>query len=145
MTLFIVDDSGSKRGDRLTLVKVSLKYMVNLMTENDNIVLIKFNSTASMIYELTKMINTKLIASGGTQIYYGLQSGLQQITKNYANGDRIYSIIFLNDGQEGGKNADTNFKNYISSQGKNDYIFSLYIIGYGNSLDAISMKKYSSY
>ena len=29
--------------------------MVNLIIEDDNIVLIKFNSTASMIYELTKM------------------------------------------------------------------------------------------
>jgi Mg-chelatase subunit ChlD len=126
--------------------------MVNLMTEDDNIALVKFNSAASVINGLTKMtesnkktiinnINTKLVASGGTQIYYGLQSGLQQITKNYANGDRICSIILLSDGQDGSKNADTNFKSYIASQRKNDYIFSLDTIGYGNSHDAVLMKK----
>ena len=150
--IFVVDDSGSMSGNRLTMVKESLKYMVNLMTEDDNIALVKFNSAASVINGLTKMtesnkktiinnINTKLVASGGTQIYYGLQSGLQQITKNYANGDRICSIILLSDGQDGGKNADTNFKSYISSQGKNDYIFSLHTIGYGNSHDAVLMRK----
>jgi hypothetical protein len=42
-------------GNRLTMVKESLKYMVNLMTEDDNIALVKFNSAASVINGLTKM------------------------------------------------------------------------------------------
>ena len=110
--IFIVDVSGSMSGSRMTLVKESLKYMVELMNEQDSMALIKFESTASVVNGLTQMTSSNkeiitrninnLYASGGTQIYNGLSLGLQQITKNYANGDRICSMILLSDGQDQG-------------------------------------------
>ena len=152
--IFIVDVSGSMSGSRMTLVKESLTYMVDLMNEQDSMALIKFESTASVVNGLTEMtlsnkakIKTNinnLKASGGTYIYNGLSLGLQQITKNYANGDRICSMILLSDGQDGGVNADLNFKNLIVSSGKSNYIFTLHALGYGSSYDAILMKKISA-
>ena len=147
--IFVVDVSGSMGGNRMTLVKESLKYMVKLMNEDDNMALITFHSKASMMNKLTQMTEANkktiinninsLYASGGTSIYLGLQLGLQEITHNYANGERVCSIILLSDGEDS-KSVVNNFKNYILNQKKNNYIFTLHTLGYGNNHDAELLK-----
>jgi len=149
--IFVVDVSGSMIGDRILLVKESLKYIVSLMNEQDNMSLIIFNSTAFVINGLLQMTNenksiiidniNKLSAYGGTNIYSGLQYGLNQITQNYINGDRVCSMILLSDGFDSKPNADILFKNFIISQNKNNYVFTLHTLGYGYSHDALLMKK----
>ena len=149
--IFVVDISGSMGGTRLQLVKDSLNYIVSLMNENDSISIIKFESKASVVCNLTSMtpsnkdsikqkINS-LSVTGGTNIYTGLTLGLQQVQHDYANGDRICSIILLSDGQDGARNADTNFLNLIKTTGKTNYIFTVHTLGYGNSHDAVLMSK----
>ena len=76
--IFVVDISGSMGGDRINLVKESLKYMVDLMTEEDNMSLVIFESSAKLINGLlpmteenkNKIINSinQLRVTGG-QIY----------------------------------------------------------------------------
>ena len=53
--IFVVDISGSMGGTRLQLVKDSLNYIVSLMNENDSISIIKFESKAFVICNLTPM------------------------------------------------------------------------------------------
>ena len=148
--IFVVDVSGSMWGDRINLVKQCINKMVDLMTEQDNMALITFESSARLLKGLTQMnqnnkneihkiINNYLRASGGTNIYSGLQLGLQQITKKYTNTDRVCSIILLSDGQDS-SSVENNFRNLILNQGKKDYIFTLHSLGYGNGHVPLLMK-----
>ena len=83
--------------------------MVDLMNEQDNMALVKFDTRVTLLNGLTQMtdsnkksiinnINTKLTDYGGTNIFLGLQKGLDQIINDYSNGERICSIILLSDG-----------------------------------------------
>ena len=138
----IVDVSGSMSGTKIKLVQQSLIELVKLMNEEDNFALIKFTSSPTIVSDFTKMnsnnksnminkINT-LSAYGGTNFYPALRQALGLLKDNYLSGERVCSMILLSDGADGGSNADVNFKNYISSQGKNNYIFTLHTFGYGS-------------
>ena len=151
--IFVVDVSGSMSGSAIQLVKETLNYIVDITKENDNIALITFHSSATVTQGLTKMtadgkntMRTKinnLRASGGTNIYSGLELGLQQITKDYASGDRVCSIILLSDGADGYANADTKFANLIKGGAKKNYVFTTHSFGYGSYHDANLMTSIS--
>jgi len=140
-------------GSRVKLVKESLKYLVNLMTINDKLAIVSFTDTASIKLPLTEMTEIGksnaikaidlLRARGGTNIYSGLSKGLELITQDYTSGERVASMILLSDGYDGGRNADTNFKNHINNMGKQNYVFTLHTLGYGETHDSILMKKIS--
>ena len=51
-----------------------------------------------------------LRASGGTNIYSGLEKGLQLLKNDYSSGDRIASMILLSDGAD--NYYYDNIKNY---------------------------------
>ena len=87
----IVDVSGSMDGSPILLVKDSLKYLVNLMNEQDNVAIVLFSSSANVLYDFTKMTESNkqrlissingLYADGGTNIYGALQSALDLLKK----------------------------------------------------------------
>lgn len=150
----IVDVSSSMSGNKIQLVKDSLKYIVNkLMKEEDRLAIVTFNSNANVIIGLTYMnTNNKntvinkidnLRASGGTNIYKGLSSSLELITSNYISEQRTASMILLSDGDDNYSGVDTNFKKLIISSGKKDYIFTLHTFGYGQGHNADIMYKLS--
>ena len=149
--IFVVDVSGSMYGDKMNLVKETLKYIVKKMNEQDNMSLVIFDHQVNVINGLLQMTeeNKKIIINninnltdrGGTNIYIGLQYGLNQIISNYTSGDRVCSMILLSDGCDQYSNADINFKNYIVNQKKNKYVFTLHTLGYGNDHDELLMKK----
>ena len=74
----VIDISGSMAGDKINLVKKSLKALVNIMEETDRICIILFNHSAKNFFNLnylTKEIKSKLNniidnikAEGGTNI-----------------------------------------------------------------------------
>jgi len=143
----IVDVSYSMVGDPLNLVKESLKYIVNLMNETDNFALVTFSDISYFVNNLTKMTEEnkskildnieKLKVIDNTNIYSGLEKGLQLLKNDYSSGDRIASMILLSDG------ADNYYKNRVVSmfedliikEGKRDYVFTLYSFGYGYYFD----------
>ena len=143
----IVDVSGSMSGEPINLVKESLKYLVKLMNETDNFALVTFSSSSQTINNLTKMTeeNKNLIldnienlwASGGTNIYSGLEEGLKLIKNDYSSGDRIASMILLSDGDDNynyGRVASM-FEDLIVREGKKDFVFTLNTFGYGYYYD----------
>ena len=144
----VVDVSGSMAGEPLNLVKESLKTLVNLMNEQDNFALISFSSSAYLLSNLIQMTSTnknKILAIinnleviGGTNIYSGLQEGLELITDDYSSGKKIASMILLSDGYSSYRDVD-NFKILLNSTQKADYIFTLHTVGYGESHDTTLM------
>ena len=151
--IFVVDVSGSMSGSPIQLVKETLNYIVDITNENDSIALITFHSSASLSQGLIRMTEANkntmrskinnLRASGGTNIYSGLQKGLEQVTKDYSSGDRVCSIILLSDGADGYANADTRFASLINGGVKKNYIFTTHSFGYGSYHDANLMSKIS--
>ena len=151
--IFVVDVSGSMSGSPIQLVKETLNYIVDITNENDSISLITFHSSASLSQGLIRMTEANkntmrskinnLRASGGTNIYSGLQKGLEQVTKDYSSGDRVCSIILLSDGADGYANADTRFASLINGGVKKNYIFTTHSFGYGSYHDANLMSKIS--
>ena len=149
----IVDVSGSMSGSRINLVKESLKYLVNIMNEDDYFALIKFSSSAYLVNGFTQMSSTNKItiinninnlgASGGTDIYNGLEKALELVTSDFETNGKIVSMILLSDGYDGKSQADIRFKNLISNKYKNNIPFTLHTFGYGESHDAQLMYKIS--
>ena len=93
----IVDVSGSMSSyNRMNMVKESLKILVELMNNDDQLAIIKFADSASSVFSLTQMTKSNkddvikkingLSASGGTNIYSGLRAGLELISKDYLSG-----------------------------------------------------------
>ena len=142
----IVDVSGSMYGEPLELVKESLKYLVNLMNEQDKFTLLQFSNSATLLNvptymtseNKTKILNlvNHLSASGGTNIYSGLEKGLQLIDNEYSSEKRIASMILLSDGADNYGGVDQKFKTLLQTTKKDDYIFTLHTVGYGDYHDA---------
>ena len=151
----IVDVSTSMSGNRLDLVKETLKHIVKEMNDTDNFALVTFSSSSYFINNLTKMTEEnksiildnieKLKVISNTNIYSGLEKGLQLLKNDYSSGDRIASMILLSDG------ADNHYKNKVVSmfedlmerEGKKDFVFTLNTFGYGVSYDYNLMKNIS--
>ena len=150
----VVDVSGSMYGSKISLVKESLNYLVDkVMTEQDYFSLIKFSDTATLVngfYQMTRTNKNTVLnyirnlnAYGGTNIYAGLQRALNLITQDFETNGKIVSMILLSDGYDLKTNADVNFRNLLSSTGKNKIPFTLHTFGYGASHDADLMYKIS--
>ena len=116
------------------------------MNEKDNFALVTFSSYSNIIDGLTPMTSTNknkilldinnLRAGGGTNIYAGLETGLQLLTNDYSTGERIAAMILLSDGWDNYSDVKTRFINLLNSSGKMDYTFSLHTFGYSNGHDA---------
>ena len=97
-------------GDKNKLVKESLKYLVNLMKEEDNFALVKFDDEEKVVNNFTKMTeeNKTLLINNiddlkdlrNTNILEGLEKVLDLITDAYSTEERIISLIWLSDGNE---------------------------------------------
>jgi Mg-chelatase subunit ChlD len=152
----IVDVSGSMSGDKIQLVRESLKYLVNLMNEQDNIALITFASYTDIICNFTKMNSynkniilddiSNLNANGGTNIYSALREGLGFVKHDYSSGERIASMILLSDGEDNyydGDSLSNLFRQLLIDTGKSNYIFTLHTLGFGADHDYNLMNKLS--
>ena len=137
-------------GNRIKLVKESLEYLVNQMNDDDSFALVTFTDTAKVINDLTIMnsnnkaqvlnnINS-LSADGNTMILSGLMKGLDLIKHDYSTENKVCSMILLSDGIDYDYVVD-NFKNYISSEGKNNYSFTLHCFGYGDDHNSELLNK----
>jgi len=150
----VVDVSGSMNSyNRMNLVRESLTYLVNMMTAEDKLAIVAFSTKASTRLSLMEMNEENKVKAinainglkpgGGTRILEGLKEGLKQIEDVYSSGERVVSMILLSDGEDRTRNIDTSFKDYITSQGKQNIPFTLHTLGYGDKHDANLMNKIS--
>ena len=142
--------------NRIQLAKESLKYLVNLMNEQDNFALVRFSGDAAVISNFTqitsenktesiKKIDDLKLLPTGTNIYAGLEEALKLFEEDYNSGERIASIVLLSDGED---NFSYNrlvqkFKNLLLNEAKNNYTFTLHTVGYGAGHDSDLMNELS--
>ncbi|KAL7109670.1 hypothetical protein ACP275_06G188800 [Erythranthe tilingii] len=105
----VLDVSGSMSGNKLSLVKQAVHFVIDNLGPYDRLSIVSFSSQARRICRLTRMTDTgrydaklavdSLYASGGTDIVQGLKKGSQVLEeRRYENP--VTSIIFLSDGND---------------------------------------------
>ena len=151
----IVDVSGSMYGDKIDQVKYSLNYLVNRSESIDNFALVTFSSSSKIVHNFTKMTEENksifrksienLIANGDTNIYSGLEKGLNLLNNDYSSGERIASMILLSDGHDNYNPSGviSNFKNLMKTKNKTDYAFTVHTFGYGDNYNYELLKDIS--
>ena len=152
----VVDISYSMYGDKMDMVKDTLKYLVDLMNENDKLAIITFSDSAKVIQELLPMkeankeqVNKKIDdidVDGATNILEGLIKGLSVIKDDddYSSGERILSIILLSDGVDNyNYNIPQKFEKEIIDHKKQNCTFTLHTLGYGEDHHAELMYELS--
>ena len=147
----VIDVSGSMMGEKIKLVKQSLKVLLEMMGANDKLGLVLFNHQAEKLLDLTfttsenkKMINgliDKIQARGGTYILGGLEIAVNMFksssTEQKSNSDKFISsaIILLSDGVDNRMNH-IEIGNGLKALTKETNLgFTLHAFGYGNDHD----------
>ena len=98
----VIDVSGSMSGARFSTARIALKNFVDAMMDNDRAGLVKFNSYATRVLNLTNdKINLKnkinaLTASGGTDANAGLLEGISVLESAESGKEKM--IILVCDG-----------------------------------------------
>ena len=106
----VIDISGSMDGEKIELVRESLKILVEMMDKNDRLSLILFDNNASIYFPLNYMTEQnkkdliikieRIEARGGTNILSGLEKAVEiiKLEKENTNENRVSSILLLSDG-----------------------------------------------
>jgi len=102
----VIDRSSSMRGPRLSQVRRATKEIVDQLEPDDVFSLITFSDRATVILpshrslrkEVAKSLIDAIEASGGTEIYQGLQEGMNQVLR-YHEADTLSHLILLTDGR----------------------------------------------
>jgi len=152
----VIDISSSMIGEKIDLVKKSLKILIKLMDKIDRICIIIFNNSAKKLFNLsylTDEIKTKLYkiidnikVEGGTNIMSGLEIAVDVFIndKDKEKSNRASSIIFLSDGCDNNYN-DSELVQKLRDLTKNkDINFTLNSFGYGDDHAPQTMKKLSN-
>jgi len=101
----VLDNSTSMSGARLGILKSASADIIRDLGEEDLISLITFNDRAEIVLpsqsgrEPQKLINRvgTLYAEGGTEIFQGLEAGLEEIKKNI-RGNYVHHLLLITDG-----------------------------------------------
>jgi Ca-activated chloride channel homolog len=104
--MFVIDVSGSMNtGNRLGIVKKSLKFLVDNLNEYDKIAIVKYGNSAELILDYTSLdkreqifsVIDSLVASGSTNTDQGLKVGYEHAASNLLE-DGINRVVLLSDG-----------------------------------------------
>ena len=104
--IFVVDVSGSMNGDKLDKVKSDAKELTKTVLDNsnNNMALITFDTTSTIISELTNDKEAMLdyidnLTTNGTTNYYSALSNVEKVLKDYKKeSNRDLTVLFLTDG-----------------------------------------------
>ena len=148
----IIDVSGSMSGEKIELVKESLKILVDMMDKNDRLALVLFSSSAHIEFELNYLTDktkgelkskiSEIRSGGGTNILSGLEQAVEILKKEKTNtDDRVSSILLLSDGCDN-YNDDVSLAEALKKLTKGMGLsFTLHTFGYGYDHDPKIMNK----
>lgn len=148
----VIDISGSMRGEKIKLVKQSLKILIEMMGEKDKLGLVLFNQQAYKLLDLTYVTdkNKKNIISlidsinvgGGTYILSGLEMAVNMFKENKREEKNFFdkfitssAMILLSDGNDNIMNhieIGNGLKNLTKDM---KLFFTLHAFGYGEDHD----------
>lgn len=139
----VVDTSGSMFGNKIELLRNSLKFLVRHIRPGDRIGLIEFNTKARVIsnfrHRNDQVFDTlvdSLVANGNTDMAGGLRLAFELI-RNRNEQNTVTSIILLTDGREcGGENAALDDTKYVYDTDKSVNASTLHTFGYGSDHDS---------
>jgi Ca-activated chloride channel homolog len=102
----VLDRSTSMKGERMDMVKANVTQLVRKLSGKDILSVVAFSDRAevlvpaSKIHDAEKMIDriTMLECKGGTEIFQGLEAGVNQLRMRDAK-NAIRHVILLTDGQ----------------------------------------------
>ena len=147
----VIDVSGSMKGQKIQLVKQSLKVLLEMMGENDKLGLVLFNHQSEKLLDLTYTTNenkkkiSSLIdtinAGGGTYILGGLEIAVNMLKLSAdtpkLNSNKYISsaIILLSDGVDNRMNHIEIGEGLKALTKETNLGFTLHTFGYGNDHD----------
>tara|TARA_B100001989_G_scaffold64690_1_gene43754 strand:+ start:5792 stop:7624 length:1833 start_codon:yes stop_codon:yes gene_type:complete len=105
----VIDTSGSmQRQNKLEYVKEGLKLMLDKLQPQDTLAIIRYDSSAHLVRNANPVTASnkqqiiqqieQLRATGGTNLYEGLELGFKECLKQFSDGKQN-RVIFLSDGQ----------------------------------------------
>ncbi len=102
----VLDKSGSMRGDKLLNAKKAARMAVDLLSENDILSIISYDTTVNVLVPATKVSDKRAIrraidrmgADGRTALFAGVSKGAAEI-KKFLDKDRVNRVILMSDGQ----------------------------------------------
>ena len=146
----VIDVSGSMMGEKIKLVKQSLKVLLEMMGKKDKLGLVLFNHDSEKLLDLTyttpenkkNIINLidKIQARGGTYILSGLEKAIEMFklsSTQKTNTSKFISsaIILLSDGMDNRMNHEEIGKGLKDLTKNFNLGFTLHAFGYGNDHD----------
>ena len=101
----VLDHSNSMNGVRLNKVKVAATEIIEQLEPKDVLSVVTFNDRAEVVIPATSVEDHSALVSrtrmmramGGTELYQGLKTGIQENRKN-VSADRVNHVIVLTDG-----------------------------------------------
>lgn len=102
----VIDRSTSMKGERLEKVKAAASLLIERLGVEDVISIVTFSDRAEVVFPAVKPENKQtliarvrsVMASGGTEIYQGLSTGVREMTSVSLQGYTNH-LILLTDGQ----------------------------------------------
>lgn len=128
---FVIDTSGSMGGSPIQDAREALNQFLDAVTGNDELALVRFESSAEILVDLTTSVGTLkaevngLEGGGGTDITAGIKAGTTALTD--ASGAR--TMIVMTDGQSA---IDMNAVQEAVDQG-----ITIFTIGFGSVNDEL--------
>ncbi|OMJ72037.1 hypothetical protein SteCoe_29621 [Stentor coeruleus] len=145
--IFVIDVSGSMMGNKLDLVKLTIKFILTLLNHHDKVSIISFSDKATILCPLIAMTNEgksivikilkSLNADSGTNIESGVYAALNTLANRNTN-IQVANIFLLTDGRD-------NFHDDLKKKIKNLILlftpkinqnFKIHTFGYGNAHDS---------
>ncbi|MCM1083311.1 MAG: VWA domain-containing protein [Clostridium sp.] len=119
---FVVDTSGSMRGNKIVTAKNVIRNFINKIRKNNvetNVALVNFSSSANIIYGLSNDYDVFLESLNGlnpnglTAIYTGLDKALQALNAYAVKYNEYDAIIILTDGYDEPATTYNMYEQYV--------------------------------
>ena len=142
---FVVDVSGSMRGNKIATTKVAIKSFLDILEDEDLASLITFNSQATLLCDLTsdkQKINEKInsmYADGYTAIYKGIDKAVNILAQDNIKGYKMV-IVFTDGYDEPATTYDMYYKDIVDRAKNNNIV--IYTIGI-STIDEQLLKRIS--
>ena len=147
----VIDVSGSMCGAKIELVKKSLTYLLDVLTEQDRLSLITFAQNVNFVSPFLfvneknklkqKCMIKEIEASGGTNIEAGMCCALE-IIKQRKTKNPISCVFLLSDGVDNYPKTANRVRNLIENSTET---FPIHSFGYGSEHDSLEMMNISSF
>ena len=102
----VLDKSTSMKGRNMEMVQATAIHLIRSLRQQDILSVVTFSDCAQVLIPALEKIDRRrmetkiqmLLPSGGTEIFQGLQAGVNEVRRNISS-DRVNHIILLTDGQ----------------------------------------------